>query len=55
METLIIRLSKKDKRNAQKTANRNVDLELEFRIPAQRVHKNKKAYNRKEKHKQSFV
>ena len=37
----------------QRCVRRKVDIELEVRPPSSTIHRNKKKYNRKEKHKNS--
>ena len=37
----------------QRCIRRKVDIELEVRPPSSTIHRNKKKYNRKEKHKNS--
>jgi hypothetical protein len=41
-------ISIEDKLTALKAASRNVELELGMRIATHRIHKNKKAYDRKQ-------
>lgn len=46
-----LQLTKKQAIKAHKAASRRVALELGISTPTHKVHKNKKAYNRKLKHK----
>jgi hypothetical protein len=48
---IIIELSTADKATAERAASRLVEIELGMRRSTHRVHKNKKAYSRKAKHK----
>lgn len=46
----VIKISDKDLRSIHRAAGRNAEIECGMRRPTHKVHKNKKAYNRKNKH-----
>ena len=48
---LYIELTTADKARAERTVRRAVDIECGIKAPRAMVHKNKKAYTRKAKHK----
>lgn len=51
MEKMKLHITKEQAIKAHKTASRRVAIELGLSAPAHKVHKNKKAYTRKIKHK----
>jgi len=46
----IIKISDKDLRSIHRAVGRIAEIECGMRRPTHKVHKNKKAYNRKDKH-----
>jgi hypothetical protein len=50
-----ITITKKQILNMERTARRNVDVELGISKPTNKVHKSAKQYTRKPKHKQPLI
>ena len=49
-----LKISKEEILRMNKSASRDAELEFGLRINRHRIHKNKKAYTRKEKHKGNY-